>query len=171
MLSKAEKNAFMRPDSPTFSSYRSIQAHVVFGTLSKNCRGVGICKVEVNRTDSDDPPACGRRVPVLMKKIAPGIVSLAFHRDELSRSLLDRYFRNLEFPVPEQYVFESTELKALGMSEFTIRAGVYPVRVTAAHYSLELLHDNGEPVATQVVRTSHGRRTGIRQRLVSMYMF
>lgn len=160
----------MRPDSPTYSSHRSIEAHVVFGTLSKNCRGVGICKVEVNRSPDIDTVQCGHRVPALIRKVSPGIVSFTFHRQNLNQMLLDRYFRNLEFPVPEQYSFDAEVLSALNLHDFTIRAGVYQVRVTAEHFSLELLHDAGEPVRKPAAKAPQ-RRLRIRQRLVSTYLF
>lgn len=160
----------MRPDSPTFSSHHSTKAHVVFGTLSKNCRGVGICKVEVNRISDTEAPRCGQRVPALIRKISSGIVSLTFHRQDLTRMLLDRYFRNLEFPVPEQYAFDTDVLSALHLNEFTICAGVYPVRITAEHYTLELRHDSGESIMKSVSK-EQSRRSRIRQRLVSAYLF
>lgn len=109
------------PDRP------SITAEVIFGSLSKNCRGVGICKVDVHGRASSSCKKCPCRTQAEIAVLENGQVRFTFETARLNKFLFNRYFRNLEFPVPEGFVFTPELLQELGLSHFTVRPGIYPV--------------------------------------------
>lgn len=105
----------------------AISAEVIFGSLSKNCRGVGICKVDVHGETLSNCKKCPCRASASIEVLSDDSVRFTFRTESLNTFLYNRYFKHDEFPVPEGFVFQPDLLNALSLDTFVVKPGIYPV--------------------------------------------
>ncbi|MGA1582861.1 MAG: hypothetical protein ACO4CH_06395 [Saprospiraceae bacterium] len=138
-----------------------VKGEVIFGSLSKNCRGVGICKVDVHGEGTTNCKKCPCRATAIIEVRSPDIVRFTFFTESLNTFLYNRYFRHDEFPVPEGFVFNSQLLKVLQIDEFVIKPGVYPVKNSGQTASVEFRSGGtlAIPPSRSLLRKRHGNQT------------
>lgn len=115
---------------------RICRAEVIFGTPSKNCDGVGICHIS-----GIDHVRVRRKCPAFAGwlQVEPsGAVKMTFSTETLSAEVMHRCFRGDWFAIEEPYDFPQPVISALGLGQYRVKAGFYPVEVSDFHVSIIL---------------------------------
>ena len=106
-----------------------ILAEVVYGLSSRNCKGMGICKI--NAVDSPDYQAssspCGASLAYL-QVLNPSTIRFEFLKDSITPEQYALRFANGYFCLEEAFCFPDQLLNALEIDNTSIAEGVYPIQ-------------------------------------------
>lgn len=103
-----------------------IEAGVVFGKISRDCAGIGICKVTVN-TKAVKPDCNCPWSKAILKKDQFGQLAFYFPNKSLSIKNRLKFFNREFFMVGESFVLPPAIAQSLGMQNIVVDAGQYPM--------------------------------------------
>ncbi len=105
---------------------KGIKANVVFGKISRDCAGIGICKVTVNtvagKTNCNCPTA-----KAIINRDQYGQIGFYFPKKSLSLKSRIKFFQRDYFLVGESFVLPQAVTQGLGLHNPVIEAGEYPM--------------------------------------------
>ena len=109
-------------------SRRGPRVEVVFGSPRRDCRGMGICKMEHQRREEGALRDCPRGA-VHLQLDSSGRLLLHFDRTSMSRAVYARYFAAGTFTLDTSFDLPGPVVLNLGlpMGQYEIEAGAYPV--------------------------------------------
>ncbi|WP_373550569.1 hypothetical protein [Haliscomenobacter sp.] len=106
-----------------------ILAEVVYGLISRNCKGMGICKI--NAVNAPDYPAsstpCGASLAYL-QVLNPSTIRFEFLKHSITPEQYTLRFASGYFCLEEAFCFSDQFLMALGTSDVTIAEGNYLIQ-------------------------------------------
>lgn len=106
-----------------------ILAEVVYGLSSRNCKGMGICKI--NAVDSPDYQAsnspCGASVAYI-QTLNSSTIRFEFFKDSITPEQYALRFASGYFCLEEAFCFSDQLLDALETVNTSIAKGVYPIQ-------------------------------------------
>lgn len=109
-----------------------ILAEVVYGLVSRDCKGMGICKINaVNAPDyqaSSTP--CGASLAYL-QVLDPSTIRFEFLKHSITPEQYALRFAGGYFCLEEAFCFSDQFLMALGTSDLSIAEGNYPIQDNA----------------------------------------
>lgn len=121
---------------------QEVITEIVFGTPSKNCEGVGLCRMLSPVFLKSKQIYCPHATAYFAMDKVRGIYSLRFPKSFLSRQMVARHFYKGLFKVTEPYRVPAHISRALGLQQIlTIREGGYVVKETPADWIV--VFDNG----------------------------
>lgn len=103
------------------------RANVVFGKLSKDCAGIGICKVIVNAIAATQHSHC-QHCKVIIRKRHPDQIEFYFVSDSICQKSRRRFFQREFFHVGESFYLPGAITGWLGLKNPIIKAGDYPMK-------------------------------------------
>jgi hypothetical protein len=109
-----------------------ILVEVVYGLVSRDCRGMGICKLnaveskDVTQTNS----ACGSSLAYLEVHAGEQKVSLNFLKESISALQLEMRFGNDHFELAEPFEVLPPLAQRCGREAISLAAGKYPISHT-----------------------------------------
>lgn len=126
-----------RPKQKLFQT-APIRVEVVYGLINRDCRGMGICKINnasVTGLSSTATTSCGSSFADLRFK-GEARLCLSFIRQTVSRYQLEYRFQDGYFRLEEPYTF-TADWSSFGLDEMYIDAGIYPVDYTENHLHVD----------------------------------
>ena len=102
-----------------------IKADVVFGKTSKDCAGLGICKVSVTNSVHHSDYDC-HKAQAILKKDVYGQLRFYFLTSTICSDCQKKYFPREEFLVGESFVLPKSLARAMDLPCRVIAAGRYP---------------------------------------------
>jgi hypothetical protein len=115
-----------------------ILAEVVYGLSSRNCKGMGICKI--NAVDSPDYQAssspCGASLAYL-QVLNSSTIRFEFLKDSITPEQYALRFASGYFCLEEAFCFSESLLTALGTSKLSIANGTYPIQDSAQFITID----------------------------------
>jgi hypothetical protein len=125
-----------------FSGVTPILVEVVYGLVSRDCRGMGICKL--NAVESKDAPrensACGSSLAYLEVHADGQKVSLNFLKETISAPQIEMRFGNGHFELAELFEAPQPLAQRCGREAISLAAGKYPI----SHTDQYIVVDFGE---------------------------
>lgn len=120
-------------------SEEGIRANVVFGQASMRCRGAGICKIDVNVSDSWAASAeqekrsgcCARPAQAYVNVNERGVLELTLIRKSICKKIYTQQFTSNRFRVAESIELPEAMRAALPGAPARIERGYYPCQETA----------------------------------------
>ncbi len=103
-----------------------IKADVVFGRPSKECVGVGICKVTVSAKTNNGPSTC-KHAKAVVKKNFFGQLEFYFNNSSINCEKGKMLFQGKYFTILETIVLPAEIRQALGLKIGAIKVGQYPI--------------------------------------------
>lgn len=115
-----------------------ILVEVVYGLISRDCKGMGICKISAVNSENHqrNTSLCGSSLAYL-KKVEDNIIRFDFLRETISKEQFALRFSSGVFYMEEPFCFSSELLSLLGLEYVCIAAGVYSLYHTAQFVGLE----------------------------------
>lgn len=116
------------------SNYKlhGIKSEVIFGKPSKDCAGLGICKVNVNTksvSTQNDCPAS----KAIIKTDRFGQVGFYFKNESLCIKARRKYFNSSYFVLGESFVLPKQVIQLMKLKHGVIEAGEYPILKMKSH--------------------------------------
>lgn len=115
-----------------------ILAEVVYGLSSRNCKGMGICKI--NAVDSPDYQAsnspCGASLAYI-QTLNSSTIRFEFFKDSITPEQYALRFASGYFCLEEAFCFSESLLTALGTSKLSIADGTYPIQDSAQFITID----------------------------------
>ncbi len=115
-----------------------ILAEVVYGLSSRNCKGMGICKI--NAVDAPDYQAastpCGASLAYL-QVLNPSTIRFEFLKDSITAEQYALRFASGCFCLEEAFCFSDHLLMALEASDVSIAEGTYPIHDSAQFITID----------------------------------
>lgn len=109
-----------------------IMASVVFGTPSKNCEGIGICRMLDAKYTAGIMIKCPHVPGYLSLEAERGVLKIRFPKKFLTSQMVARHFCKRLFKVTESYKVPAHISRALGIKKnIQIAEGTYQVQETA----------------------------------------
>lgn len=108
----------------------SLQAEVVLGVLSKDCRGLGICKIVPTNTLTRKCSVTTAR----LEKLSDERLRFSFDAGSICKVLLCRQFLRGKFTMEEDFTLPEFVLTGLELERNVISRGDYPVLNRWGHY-------------------------------------
>ena len=119
-----------------------ILAEVVYGLISRNCKGMGICKI--NPVDSPDYQAsntpCGASLAYL-QVLNSSTIRFEFLKDSITPEQYALRFAGGYFCLEEAFSFSESLLTALGTSKLSIADGTYPIQESTQLITIDFFSD------------------------------
>ncbi|MCB9082056.1 MAG: hypothetical protein H6555_10135 [Lewinellaceae bacterium] len=109
---------------PITGTDREIAANIVFGILSRKCRGEGICSIRPYRSVNNKENA--RQVHVFITRKGDQLM-FRLSPDDLSRSLYQKISSLSRFTLTEPVALPDWLIRALAWPRHCLPAGSYPV--------------------------------------------
>ena len=120
------KTIVSNPSSLTSHPLTSLTpVEVVLGNPAKDCLHFGICRIHLY-TGQKSP--CGCRIPAYARAIEGVGIELIFEKKKLPEKTALLHFGNGYFYVETTYKLPADVASAIGIKDFDIPAGKYPVR-------------------------------------------
>jgi hypothetical protein len=117
-----------------------ILAEVVYGLSSRNCKGMGICKI--NAVDAPDYRAnntpCGASLAYL-QVINSSTIRFEFLKDSITAEQFALRFASGHFYLKEAFNFSNHLLNALETDKTSIAEGVYPIQDEPQFITIDFL--------------------------------
>lgn len=106
-----------------------ILAEVIYGLSSRNCKGMGICKI--NAVDAPDDQAsntpCGASLAYL-QVLNASTIRFEFLKDSITAEQYALRFASGYFYLEEAFNFSNQLLNALEIDKISIAKGIYPIQ-------------------------------------------
>ncbi len=116
-------------ESPFRKTIEGVRANVVFGKLSKDCAGIGICKVTVNASSIAVEKQC-RQSAAIIRKNRYGQIEFYFDPETICQPGKRKFFKREFFHVGESFYLPGEISGWLGLKNPIIQAGDYPMKKT-----------------------------------------
>lgn len=110
----------------TVEEVEGIKANVVFGKISKDCAGIGICKVTVNSAARDTKSNCPAAKAIISKDHY-GQIAFYFKLNSMCTKCKNKFFDRDYFLVGESFLLPQAITMSLGLRNPVIEAGEYPM--------------------------------------------
>lgn len=115
---------------------KSIKADVLFGAPSKDCSGVGICRIGLRGTFNEEWNKC-KAAAVEISLTNDKKLQLKFGIDTMCLRIKKVHFRHDYFRIQENFMLPDFVNKALGLKDkYIFKSGRYKVQVTAKNFSV-----------------------------------
>ena len=115
-----------------------ILAEVVYGLSSRNCKGMGICKI--NAVDAPDYQAsstpCGASSAYL-QVLNPSTIRFEFLKQSITPEQYALRFASGHFSLEEAFCFSANLLNVLETTNTCIAEGTYPIRDSAQFITVD----------------------------------
>lgn len=119
-----------------------ILAEVVYGLSSRNCKGMGICKI--NAVDAPDYQAssspCGASLAYI-QVLNSSTIRVEFLKDSITPEQYALRFANGYFCLEEAFDFPNQLLTALGTDSACLVKGDYPIQDEPQFITVDFLQD------------------------------
>lgn len=116
---------------PQSARTKEAKAEIVFGTPSKNCEGVGICRMIGPNYLAGKEIKCPHVTGYLSLDMGRNVLYIRFSKRSLSSEMVARHFCKRLFKVTEPYKVPVHISRFLGTQQIVmIQAGSYAVRET-----------------------------------------
>ncbi len=127
----------LRPHFTT-SKAIGIYAEARFGIPSKNCVGLGVCKLELLSSVQswNKPPCVCSKARVLIHETTSDRLCFLFDKTSLSLSTIQQHFSSATFVIHEDFQLSTTMAKQLGKTSYILRQGYYPIIDLEAFYKV-----------------------------------
>lgn len=113
----------------------TITISIDFGRVSKDCKGFGVCDVDIEiKIELSVRPNGGSGTAQIGKD---GKLSVAFVKETMTEETIANYFSNSTFVVEEDFQLPSDVSEQLGTKNYFIKAGKYKVVETKEGYSVK----------------------------------
>lgn len=110
---------------------REVAAEIVFGTPSRNCDGVGLCRMLAPVLLRGREIRCPHATAYCALDVERNVFTLRFPKSFLSHQMVARHFYKRLFNVTESYRVPGHIIHALGLQQVVIiQEGVYMVKET-----------------------------------------
>jgi len=122
----------------TTSSELGIYAAARFGIPSKNCVGLGICQLELIpsvQALNKDTCSCNR-ARVFIQRESSDRLSFLFEKASLSLPTIQQHFSSRIFVIQEAYILSTIFLKPLGIPNYVLQPGSYPIIERKKYYQI-----------------------------------
>lgn len=114
-----------------YQAAKTIKADVVFGSPSKRCIGIGICKVNPhNSLQPDLRVPCCQKVDSEIQQIAPDLLEFRFSRAGICKKLIARQFAFSRFRIDDCLQLPDWLTAAFQLAPVQLVKGAYLVRFT-----------------------------------------
>ena len=128
------KTSYFNPLEPIIRHLLAQQAshhiltEVVYGLVSRDCKGMGICKIKLIDSPNHrlEPSPCGSSLALIHSK-GNGQLHVNFVRSSISRQQYRLRFSKGYFELEGTYCFSSTLVAALDHSSEGMLKGKYPI--------------------------------------------
>ena len=125
---------------PHFTTSKAIgvYAEARFGIPSKNCVGLGVCKLELlSSVKSWNKPSCAcHKGRVLIHKTTSDRLCFLFEKTSLSLPTIQQHFSSTTFVIHEDFQLTTMIAKQLGQTSYILRQGYYPIIDLEAFYKV-----------------------------------
>ncbi|MEM1327483.1 MAG: hypothetical protein AAGI23_16090 [Bacteroidota bacterium] len=111
----------------------SLQAEVIFGLLSKKCKGRGICRIITDEDRSLAYSTCGK-AEVRIEWTTTDRIRFCIKKNSMSTYTKETHFNSSFFRMEEDFDFPKQTIVRLGQQQYRIRAGYYRIRETDDNY-------------------------------------
>lgn len=115
-----------RGGNESLEDLNGVKASVVFGKFSKDCAGIGICKVTVNTSAAKKQNQC-QQCKAIIRKRHSGQIEFYFISDSICQKGKRKFFQREFFHVGESFYLPRAVTGWLGMKNPIIKAGDYPM--------------------------------------------
>ena len=115
-----------------------ILVEVVYGLISRDCKGMGICKISAvtSNTPQRSNSLCGSSLAYL-KKVKDNVLRFDFLRETISEEQFTLRFSSGVFYMEEPFCFSSELSELLGLEFVCIAEGEYLLSYTVQFVGLE----------------------------------
>jgi len=117
------------------ASSKTIQAGVEFGMPSKDCRGLGICRISlhpIGTRKSNLACSCSQTI-ASMQLLANGQLQMRFSQSSLPTAIIRQQFINNIFIVQESYTLPAEIAQVIGRTK-VIRPGHYRIEEQGRYF-------------------------------------
>jgi len=112
----------------THETLKTLKADVVFGSPSKRCAGIGICKVNPHDTGTlDFKLPCCQKVETEINPIAKDQLEFRFSRSKICKTLIARQFAFSRFRITDPLILPDWLTTQLKITPSSLIKGAYPV--------------------------------------------
>ncbi|WP_148270352.1 hypothetical protein [Haliscomenobacter hydrossis] len=115
-----------------------ILVEVVYGLISRDCKGMGICKISAvnSNTHQRSNSLCGSSLAYL-KKVKDNLLRFDFLRETISEEQFALRFSSGAFYMEEPFCFSSELSELLGLENVCMAEGEYALSHTVLSIGLE----------------------------------
>jgi hypothetical protein len=137
MYFKKEIRTEQMYDLRRYAPVQEIVTEIVFGTPSKNCEGVGICRMLGPNYIGDRQILCPHAPAYLGLDVVRNVMTVRFPKIHITRQMVARHFYKRLFKVTESYRVPARFTRAFGIRQMlTIHEGIYAVKETREDWIL-----------------------------------
>lgn len=104
-----------------------VYCDVIFGSPKDECRGMGICKIDLGVTSKTNNKSCNRAKSLLRVIPETQSIALEFCKTAICLNLFRRIFSQETFILPETYYINRNVSGQFGLDLLKIPAGRYPI--------------------------------------------
>lgn len=112
----------------THETLKTLKADVVFGSPTKRCAGIGICKVNPHQSGTLDLKLpCCQKVETEIDQIAKDQLEFRFSRSKICKKLIARQFAFSRFRINDSLILPDWLINELKITPSSLAKGAYPV--------------------------------------------
>jgi hypothetical protein len=109
----------------------------VYGLISRDCKGMGICKINVVKLENHQPSTSGCGSSLAYLTLEKAVLSLDFLRETISKEQFALRFAEGNFYLEEPFFLPSELAALLGLSKACLAEGKHPIRYSEDYISIE----------------------------------